>query len=85
MFLLSRKGREVDSRVSDSSYEEQQTAQSDRSEVGRGAGLLQVDQGLLSHITHTLSHISPLSTLTEQAQALARSVASQWMQCRHFW
>ena len=60
--------------MSDSSHEEQiQTVQSDHSEAGRVAGVLQADKGLMSHITHTLSHISPLPNLTEQAQALARS------------
>ena len=59
--------------MSDSSHEEQmQTVQSDHSEAVRGAGMLQADKGLMSHITHTLSHISPLPSLTQQAQALAR-------------
>ena len=81
---LSRKGREVESRVSDSSNEEQlQTVQSYHSEAGKGVGLLPVDQGLLSHITHTLSHISPLPTLTEQAQALARSASHLLHYCMH--
>lgn len=60
--------------MSDSSKEEQlQNVQSDHSEVGpgRGASLLPPDRGLLSHITHTLSNISPLPSLTEQAEALA--------------
>ena len=81
---LSRKGREVESRVSDSSNEEQlQTVQSYHSEAGKGVGLLPVDRCLLSHITHTLSHISPLPTLTEQAQALARSASHLLHYCMH--
>ena len=79
----SRKGQEVDSKVSNSSRDDQlQSDQSDcSSERETGRNLLAPDQGLQAHISHTLTHITRLPTLTEQAQALAEWVANNERGC----
>jgi hypothetical protein len=71
-----RKGQEVESRVSNPSREDQpqvQTDQSGSSSEGSGRGHLPVDRGLQTHISHTLTSLSSLPTLADQALALARS------------
>ena len=75
----SRKGQEVESRVSNPSREDQpqvQTDQSGPSSEGSGCGHLPVDRGLQTHISHTLTSLSSLPTLADQALALARSAES---------
>ena len=87
-YPYSRKGQEVDSRVSNSSREDPpqqvQTNQSDCTEGGGGRGLLPADRGLQTHISHTLTNITSLPTLPEQALALARSVKEREREFDHY-